>query len=312
MNSPVLFLIFNRPDKTALVMKAIRAASPPRLYVAADGPRDRQGEAQRCEAARQIATGVDWPCEVHTLFRDHNLGCRRAVSGAITWFFRCEEEGVILEDDCVPCNSFFTYCTELLGRYRFDMRIMCVSGDNLQRDNTRVQYSYYFSRYTQMSGWATWRRAWQLYDFEMRSWPEFRDSGMLEAWSDGDTRFEEYWKSKFDETAAGRIDTWDYQFLFSCWAQGGLTCVPRTNLVSNVGFGPDATHLTDATDWTANMPVADLEFPLRHPRLICRDVERDRRDQINVFAGPPEGGFRPRIKRFVRSLLHAPSRVLLG
>jgi len=119
MISPVLFLIFNRPDTTTRVFEAIRAARPERLYVAADGPRmTREGEAERCAEARRIATAVDWPCEVKTLFRETNLGCRAAVSGAITWFFEHEEEGIILEDDCLPDPSFFPYCTELLAHYR--------------------------------------------------------------------------------------------------------------------------------------------------------------------------------------------------
>ena len=295
---PVLILVFNRPDKTALVMDAIRAAAPPRLYVAADGPRDRPGEAERCKKARGIATAVDWPCDVHTLFRDQNLGCGVAVSSAISWFFEHEPEGVILEDDCLPCSSFFPYCDELLERYRSDTRIMCVSGDNFQRDYPRDRYSYYFSRYVQTWGWASWRRAWRFFDFEMRLWPEFRDSGMLGAWSDGDAGFEEYWKGIF-ETTAGRGDVWDYQFLFSCWTQGGLTCIPKTNLVSNVGFGPDSTHTTDESSWISNFLVVDLEFPLRHPPLICRDIEADRRDQINVFGSTHTP--RPWIERVLRS-----------
>jgi hypothetical protein len=299
MKSPVLVLIFNRPDKTALVMDAIRAAAPPRLYVAADGPRDRPGEAERCKEARGIATLVDWPCEVHTLFRDRNLGCGVAVSNAISWFFEHEEEGIVLEDDCVPSSSFFPYCAELLERYRSDTRIMCVSGDNFQCGYSCDKYSYYFSRYVQIWGWATWRRAWRLYDFEMRWWPEFRDSGMLGAWSDGDAWFEDYWKGVFDTTAAGRIDTWDYQFLFSCWAHGGLTCIPKTNLVSNVGHGPDGTHTPEQNSWLSKLPAKDLEFPLSHPPFVCRDVEADKRDQINVFGGPPRAI--PWIERFLRS-----------
>ena len=88
LTSPVLFLIFNRPETTQQVFSAIRKAKPPRLYVAADGPRsDYSNEAESCEIARSIATNVDWDCEVKTLFRERNLGCGLAVTSAIDWFF---------------------------------------------------------------------------------------------------------------------------------------------------------------------------------------------------------------------------------
>src|SRR5262249_20722231 len=158
---PVLFLIFNRPNTTARVMEAIRTAGPGRLYVAADGPRDGNAdEAKRCAEVRRIATQVDWPCEVQTLFRERNLGCRQAVSSAITWFFEQEQEGIILEDDCLPSPSFFPYCAELLARFRNDERIMCITGCNFQQDMKGYPYSYYFSKYHHVWGWATWRRAW--------------------------------------------------------------------------------------------------------------------------------------------------------
>src|SRR5437660_281578 len=107
MRSATLFLVFNRPDTTSRVFETIRRARPPRLYVAADGPRSsRAGEQERCDAVRRIATSVDWPCELVTLFRKTNMGCKRAVSSAISWFFEHEEEGIVLEDDCLPDSTF--------------------------------------------------------------------------------------------------------------------------------------------------------------------------------------------------------------
>jgi hypothetical protein len=224
-------------------METIRSARPHRLYVAADGPRERFGERARCEEARLIASTVDWPCEVHTLFREHNLGCGIAVSTAINWFFERETEGIILEDDCVPCPSFFRYCDELLERFRYDERIMCISGDNFQQGRSVTSYSYYFSRYMHCWGWASWRRAWRLYDFNMNFWADYRQLRGLESWSDGDPTFVNYWTEIFDRVARGEIDTWDYQWLFTCWAQHALACLPVRNLVTNIGFGhSDATQ----------------------------------------------------------------------
>jgi hypothetical protein len=291
-SSAVLFLIFNRPDTTALAMEAIRHARPPRLYIAADGPRERPGEREQCDEARRTATAVDWPCEVNTFFREGNLGCRIAVSTAIDWFFEREEEGLILEDDCVPSQSFFPYCDALLQRYRYDERIMCLSGNNFQRGRNVTPYSYYFSRYTHIWGWASWRRAWRLYDSSMSSWADYRQLGALDSLSDGDPTFTSYWTKIFDLCARGEIDTWDYQWTLSCWGQQGLTCLPAKNLVTNVGFGPNATHTMSAKNPSACLPREDLEFPLRHPSLVVRHVDADRFTHINHFGVNANSGFR--------------------
>lgn len=311
---PVLFLVFKRPDTTAQVMEAIRQARPPRLYVAADGPRkDRPGETEPCAEARRIATAVDWPCEVKTLFRNRNLGCGISVSEAITWFFENEEEGIILEDDCVPSNSFFRYCAELLDKYREDERVMCISGNNFQGRQV-TPYSYYFSRYMHSWGWASWRRAWKLYDFRMSLWPEFRNSGGLRAWSGGDAAFERYWEMIFNDMAEGKIDTWDYQWLFACWSHGGLTCLPEKNLVRNIGFGKDATHTKDKNASGANLPYEELDFPLRHPPVFVRSVEADQYTDQHHFGIPVhmEPSVKSTIKKFIReySEISPSTRVL--
>ena len=282
LNTAILFLVFNRPDTTQQVFDAIRQAKPPRLYVAADGPRaTREGEAERCAVVRQIATLVDWHCEVFTLFREQNLGCGRAVSSAISWFFENEEQGIILEDDCLPSQSFFYYCQELLTRYSDDERVMCVSGGNFQRGQRVTSDSYYFSRYPHIWGWASWRRAWKHYDFELERWPSFRAARGLRSLSDGNTLFESYWKNIFN--SAREIDTWDYQWTFSCWAQNGLTVLPVVNQVTNIGFGSDSTHTMNASSPLANMAALELQFPLAHPSLLIRNVEADARTDRDLF-----------------------------
>ena len=267
MTPPVLFLIFNRPDTTARVFEAIRQAKPSRLYVGADGPRkERLGEKERCEEARRIALSVDWPCEVHTLFRDENLGCRLAVSQAITWFFEHEPQGVILEDDCLPHWSFFSYCAELLERYRDEHRIMCISGDNTINAPFPSTASYDFSRYPLIWGWATWSRAWQNYDLDGFAGA---DRASVIAKLSPDRRIRRNWNSIMDSVANGRIDTWDYQWSFAVWQADGLASVPSVNLVSNIGFGEEATHTTDATHARADEPALRLSGPFRHPPVTA-------------------------------------------
>ena len=295
--SPVLLLLFNRPDQTAQVFAAIRAARPSRLYVAADGPRpDRPGEAERCARARAIATAGDWPCEVRTLFRDSNLGCKLAVSGALAWFFGEEEAGIVLEDDCLPHPDFFRFCNELLERYAADERVSVITGDNFQRGRWRGDASYYFSKYNHCWGWASWRRAWKLYDGELGFWPDWKASaGWREQIPDAAQR--RYWGGVFDRVARGEIDSWAYPWTASLWYRGGLTATPNVNLVANIGFGEDATHTKLARRHV--LPQKALGT-IAHPAYI----ERDSRADDFVF----RHHFTSRISRFccfVRALFAA-------
>jgi hypothetical protein len=273
----VLFLVFNRPDTTKQVFEAIRQAEPAKLYVAADGPRlDKEGEKEIVEIVRSIATDVDWDCDVKTFFRDDNLGCKLAVSDAITWFFEQEEEGIILEDDCLPDQSFFPFCQQLLEKYRHDTRIMAISGDNFQQGKKRTKYSYYFSRYNHVWGWASWRRAWQYFDRDLLTWPEIQKENLLDSISGGNDKFITYWTRVFDDCYANKIDTWDLPWTYSCWLQSGLAILPQVNLVSNLGFGDGATHTIDVVDNYANIPVEQQHFPLIHPPFVIRNSQADR------------------------------------
>lgn len=269
----VLFLVFNRPDVTAEVFAAIRAARPPRLYVAADGPRaDRAGEAERVAQTRAIATAVDWPCEVKTLFRDHNLGCKMAVSGAITWFFEHEECGIILEDDCLPSPSFFPFCEALLERYKDDARVWHIGGTNPLPSAEPFSNEYFFSRYSAIWGWASWRRAWAHYDVEMADWPLVESLGLMnQVYPASAAR---HYSRVFSKTVSGEIDTWDYQWQFTCSLQG-LAIAPCINLVSNLGFGKGATHTTDSGNPLSRLPTGEMRFPLRHPMAFVTDRKRD-------------------------------------
>ena len=294
MNTAILFVVFNRPDTTARVFEAIRSARPTRLYVAADGPRQIDGEPARCNEARRIATAVDWPCDVRTLFREKNLGCGLAVSSAIDWFFEHEEEGIILEDDCLPSQSFFRFCSELLERYRSTDCVKCVSGTNFISAEYVPSHSYLVSRYPLIWGWATWRRAWQQYDRRMEAWTAWRASGEFSRFAD-DQAFRDFWSRLFDRALNGEIDTWDYQWTFSCWLHGGLTLQPARNLISNIGFGAGATHTLELESALSRVPAEELAFPLMHPEQILRDEAADAITRRIVFEPPP-----PPVKWWVR------------
>lgn len=281
---PVLFLVFNRPDTTARVFEAIRAARPRQLFVAADGPRaGRECEAERCRQVRAIATAVDWPCEVRTLFRPDNLGCKRAVSSAIDWFFEQVSEGIVIEDDCLPDPSFFAYCSELLARYREDPRVMSISGDNFISGHWRPAESYYFSVFTHIWGWASWRRAWAHYDVGMSDWPSQRDAGLLQRVFPDSRRSQAHWTTVMDRVSRGEIDTWDYQWVYATWKQGGVSCLPAVNLISNIGFGANATHTHDAEAKLADLSRDSLTLPLRHPTAVAANQLADAWSLRHVF-----------------------------
>lgn len=274
MNTPILFIIFNRPDTSTQVFDVIRSIRPARLYIAADGPRDdRPDELRTCQEARRVVEVIDWPCEVSRLYRDKNLGCKLAVSSAITWFFENVEEGIILEDDVIPDPSFFSYCEELLVRYRGNSRIMHISGNSFQKGIQRGPASYYFSHLGHVWGWATWRRAWALYDLSMKDFPALQRSH-LKALLDPAEEIVDYWMFNLEKTWRGEIDTWDYQWVFSLWINGGLSITPQVNLVKNIGFDNRATH-TKAQDHPDALLQKGIIGLLTHPTIVIRDAEAD-------------------------------------
>jgi hypothetical protein len=276
---PVLFIVFKRADTAQRVFEAIRQARPPRLYVAADGPRPgKEGEAEQTQATRDIVRQVDWECEVKTLFRDQNLGCGVGPATAIDWFFENEEAGIILEDDCLPNQSFFVFCQEIIEKYAADTRIMQVSGVNPQQDWRRdPDYDYYFSEAGITWGWATWRRAWKLYDYTIPHFKEAADKGYLDNFYIVRERVD--WVMNCLEEAYRRepyVSWWDFQWEFAKFANSGLSVVPNVNLVTNIGFGADATHTFEDVDF-ATAASTEMEFPVRHPPFMIRDTQSDKR-----------------------------------
>ena len=273
LKTPVLFLVFNRPNETGQVFRKIRKAKPPKLYVAVDGPRLAvEGENETIEKVREIATNVDWSCEVKTLFRDKNLGCKYAVSEAIDWFFENEEQGIILEDDCLPSHSFFKFCEDLLDKYKNNSQVGMISGCNLT-NYTKTDQSYFFS-YGGIWGWATWKRAWKDYDVEMKKWKNMNSRKIIKSFINNDKIYEMF-KKNYDKVFNGDIDTWDYQWQFTRLLNKSLTATPCKNLVSNIGFNEKATHTSNENKYS-NLKSHNIEFPLIHPKkiYICSNFEK--------------------------------------
>jgi hypothetical protein len=267
MDTPVALFVFNRPDPTARIFEAIRAARPGRLLVVGDGPRPEVPEDETlCTQTREVVSAVDWQCDVEYLYADENLGCGRRVSSGLDWVFGTVPEAIILEDDCLPHASFFPFAAAMLARYRDDPRVGMIAGTNYISDPERRE-SYFFSRYFAVWGWAGWRRGWQHYDFEMAGWPSVRERGGFGGLicTPGVT---EFLHDAFDRVYAGEIDTWDFQWVYACLVGASLCVVPRVNLVSNIGVS--GTHGEGGS--SADLQVHPLDSgALVHPDTMVPD-----------------------------------------
>lgn len=275
METPILFLIFNRPETTRLVFAEIKKARPTKLFVAADGPRiNNPDDVKNCQLARDVIQGIDWPCEVKTLFQKNNLGAGRGSATAIDWFFENVEEGIVLEDDDIPDQSFFQFCENLLEYYRDNEKVMMISGNNFQFDKKEIRESYYFSIYPLQWGWASWRRAWKKYDYAISTLPHFKASEKISSILRKPIQ-QKYWLNIFDMVYGGKDSSvWDYQWAYAIWDNDGVCVTPKRNLITNVGFGPDATH-TKKVMQISNVPAKRIDFPLVHPKVIRVNIKAD-------------------------------------
>jgi hypothetical protein len=287
IKTPVALIIFNRPDHTKRVFEVIRQAKPSMLLVIADGPRsDRPDEEQKCLEARAIIDTVDWDCQVLKNYSEINLGCGKRPATGLDWVFEIVEEAIVLEDDCLPHPTFFRYCEELLDYYQEDQRVMAICGSNVQFGRQRTDYSYYFSRYSICWGWASWRRAWKYFDFDMKTWPEVRDKKMLAEILDNDYAVK-IWHQTLEMTYDKLLNCWDFQWIFANFMQSGLAVMPNVNLISNIGHTSEATHTHEEKSPYSQMVVEAMNFPLKHPPFVVRHVQADRFTESTLYDYQP-------------------------
>ena len=276
VKTPILLIVFRRADLVTLVLEELRSVRPCKLYVAADGPRPGVAtEPAECEAVRRaVVEGIDWPCEVRLRFRDANLGVQDGVVDAINWVFSTEEQAIILEDDILPTVDFFRFCDELLDRYRADSQVAAICGTSYLQGPSKV--SYYASNCIDMWGWATWRDRWRGYDAQMSAWPSFDHSGRLAAMPGASPRFARYWRNIFDRTLAGHMNTWDYQWILTCWNKGQVALHPKVPLVRNIGFDDRASHTQVNRQPRYSRVPRPLSFPLHAPSTLKPDAASER------------------------------------
>ncbi|MFT5251278.1 MAG: hypothetical protein ACI87N_000254 [Flavobacteriales bacterium] len=290
-DTPILFLVFNRPETTSIVFEQIKKIKPSKLFIAADGPRDYLSEEIiRCNKVKQIVSQIDWPCEIKTLFREKNLGCKLAVSIAITWFFDQVDYGIVLEDDCLPDLTFFTFCEELLIEYKNDSDIMLIGGNNFHKNKLDIASSYYFSNYSHIWGWASWRRAWKTYSLDISDYSTVLNQ-------DCNTDFfqskneKKYWLQVLGNVAQGNINTWDYQWTYAIWKNKGKSITPSVNMIKNIGLDENSTHLFVKDSFRDNLQLFKMKFPLIHP---ASDINKklDNQTYKNVYSKSLSRAFR--------------------
>ncbi|MDJ0553667.1 MAG: glycosyltransferase family 2 protein [Microcoleaceae cyanobacterium MO_207.B10] len=277
MQTPVVLLVFNRPEVTKKVFAEIRKAQPPQLFLVADGPRsEKSGEAEKCQAVRSIIEQVDWECQVYKNYSDVNLGSGLRVSSGLNWVFDTVETAIILEDDCLPHPTFFRFCDELLEKYRHDKRVMMISGTNILGEWKSNIQSYHFSYLAMIWGWASWRRSWQYFDAEMNLWklPEMKNV-VRDVLGDEKqyNRIKQGFDSIHDEEGNWDKSIWDFQFALSRFSQSGLAITPAVNLISNIGFDAEATHTKTPAAGISNLAVKPMSFPLKDPYGVGVDRE---------------------------------------
>jgi hypothetical protein len=283
-NTPVLLMLFRRADTTQKVFDALRKIKPTKLFVAANGPRPGNNkDVEMCGAVRRIFDNVDWECEVYTNFRDTNIGMQPHWHLAIDWFFESVESGIILEDDCVPNESFFTFCGDLLERYKDNEQVMHINGSNFQFGFKRGEASYYISKYPHVWGWATWKRAWKKYDNKLSSFPVFQRNNMIDSVAT-DKEEKRYWMKFFAEIYSGKRDDSEVKWLYSIWANNGLCITPNMNMISNIGFGLNAEH-TVFKDKNLGQQTVEL-IEIIHPEissLVPLASIRDKEADLFIF-----------------------------
>ena len=297
---PILLLAWKRVDLALQVIDKIRSYKPVRLYISIDGPSmNTLEDFQEINLVRNsLMTAVDWDCEIHTRFLETNHGCRLAVSSGINWFFENEEEGIILEEDCLPSFDFFTFCSDLLDAYRDDPRIGVIAGVNFQDGKIRGSNSqYYFSKYAHCWGWATWRSAWKKFDLEISFWPSYKKSREWKELNLFNAKEIKYWNSIFDKVFRGGFDSWAYPWLLCCWKHRMITAIPNANLVTNVGFDSRATHTRDSSFKFAHQKHGTLVDDMETNDLIQIDQAADIYTFENVYYIHA-----PRLTTFIRTL----------
>ncbi len=303
LDTPVLLITYKRLDTTKKVFESIRNAKPPRIYIASNIGKDEVGIQEVNKVRDFLEKNIDWDCKVFKLYREKHLSAKDSISGAIEWFFQNEEMGIILEDDCLPSQSFFWFCEELLTRYADDMRVWHIGGcSTLNKDILLNEDSYYFSKYNHIWGWAGWASRWKMYDSNVSLFKEFSKNRYIENVTKNKL-LQKFWINNFKSVYEKRVDTWDYQWYFTTWSNGGVSIIPTVNLITNLGFGADATHTSDSNSKLSNMEKIEIELDLIHPKIMMPNIIYDNYNSQFLFGINYFSFYKNEIKKILKKIL---------
>jgi hypothetical protein len=281
IKTKVVLFAYKRSDNLSAIMSVLRELSIREIYLVADGAKN-DSELVSVNAVReQLGELIDWPCIVHKNYASSNLGLKERFRTGIDWVFSQEDRAIFLEDDCIPDPTFFRFCDELLEKYQDDKRVFSISGNNFQFRKNNSKYSYYFSRYPHIWGWATWKRSWDTYDSNLGDWGKLRQTNWLKDVTGGFI-ISKFWKYIFDRLSTGKINTWDYQLTYASFKNHGLNIIPVANLVTNIGYGDESTNIK-SKNRTIGVKAVPMQFPLTHPKEFKADDINDRRIDNLVY-----------------------------
>jgi len=302
-DTAVLLITYKRLDTTEKVFEAIRQAKPPRFYIASNIGKDEVGIQEVNKVRDFLEKNIDWDCKVYKLFRNEHLSAKDSISGAIEWFFQNEKMGIILEDDCLPSQSFFFFCQKLLNKYSDDMRVWHIGGcSTLNEEMLLNEDSYYFSKFNHIWGWAGWADRWKMYDSNVSLFKEFLDNGFIENVTKNKL-LQKFWINNFKSVYEKRVDTWDYQWYFTTWSNGGISIIPTVNLISNLGFGADATHTSDSNSKLSNMAKKEIDLDLIDPKIIMPNIIYDNYNAQFLFGLNYFDFYKDKMKKIIKKIL---------
>jgi hypothetical protein len=275
--TPILFIIYKNPSITKIVFDKIRELKPTVLFISADGAKtDLYEDVAEITATREVTELIDWDCNIYRRYSEKNLGCKLAVSGAITWFFENVEQGIILEYDCLPSTDFFVFCESLLEKYKNDIQISSITGNNFDYvmnnngslSSERNSASYYYSSLAKIWGWATWRRAWNNFDINLSKFQEYQNSNFITN-QVIKKKHQKYWMNKIRQVVEGKNKTtWAFIWVFTHLSNKSFCVTPSVNLVSNIGFSDLGTHARNPKDILSNIPIIPMSMPLKTPKVV--------------------------------------------
>lgn len=303
-DTPILLIVFNRPEKTQKLFEIIKKIKPKNLFIAADGPREKEFDIYNCKKVRKIFDNIEFNCNIHKKFNIKNEGLKNNVKNSIDWFFSKVEKGIIIEDDCMPSLSFFSFCQELLNKYEFNSKVMQINGTNLGLDYSNlVKETYFFSKLNHVWGWATWKRSWILFDTEFEDYDILKKNNSFNNYFI-DNKITNWMMKYFDKSQSGTDNIWSINWAYSILKNSGLCVTPTKNLVQNIGFDGTGTSVKDRSFIDFSKTEINLLDKIIHPMNINYDLKNDMLAyDIKISKIDPRANLMLKIKNKLKKLL---------